>query len=72
MEEALRQSRSLLQTVLDTIPVRVFWKDRDLDYLGCNQSFALDAGVNSTGEIVGKNDFQMGWREQADLSLIHI
>jgi PAS domain S-box-containing protein len=65
-EEALRQSQSLLQTVLDTIPVRVFWKNRDLEYLGCNQSFALDAGVNSPSEMVGKNDYQMGWREQAD------
>ena len=43
MEEALRQSRNLLQTVLDTIPARVFWKDGDLRYLGCNRAFALDA-----------------------------
>jgi PAS domain S-box-containing protein len=67
VEDALRESRNLLQTVLDTIPVRVFWKDRDLRYIGCNQPFALDAGVNSPDEMVGKDDYQMGWREQADL-----
>ncbi|NTW59497.1 MAG: PAS domain S-box protein [Nitrospirae bacterium] len=66
-ENALRESRNLLQTVLDTIPVRVFWKDRDLRYLGCNQPFALDAGVHSPEEMIGKDDYQMGWREQADL-----
>ena len=66
-EEELQQSRNLLQTVLDTIPARVFWKDRDLTFLGCNQSFALDSGLSSPREIVGKNDYQMGWREQADL-----
>jgi two-component system cell cycle sensor histidine kinase/response regulator CckA len=67
VEETLRESRNLLQTVLDTIPARVFWKDRDLRYLGCNQPFALDAGVNSPEEMIGKDDYQMGWREQADL-----
>ncbi|MDS4029260.1 MAG: PAS domain S-box protein [Candidatus Contendobacter sp.] len=67
VEEALRQSRNLLQTVLDTIPARVFWKDRDLRYLGCNQAFAHDAGVSSPDDMVGRDDYQMGWREQADL-----
>ncbi|MFO1424843.1 MAG: PAS domain S-box protein [Candidatus Competibacteraceae bacterium] len=67
VEEALRQSRNLLQTVLDTIPARVFWKDRDLRYLGCNQTFAHDAGVSSPDDMVGRDDYQMGWREQADL-----
>ena len=66
-EELSRQSRNLLQTVLDTIPVRVFWKDRDSSYLGCNRAFALDAGTDSTDEIVGRNDYGMCWSEQADL-----
>ena len=67
VEEALRESRNLLRTVLDATPVRIFWKDLELSYLGCNQPFALDAGLQSPEEIVGKNDYQMGWREQADL-----
>ncbi|MDG4595316.1 MAG: PAS domain S-box protein, partial [Candidatus Contendobacter sp.] len=66
-EEALRQSRNLLQTVLDTIPACVFWKDHDLRYLGCNQAFARDAGANSTSELIGRDDYQLAWREQADL-----
>ena len=52
---------------MDTIPARVFWKDLDLRYLGCNQPFARDAGVHSPAEMIGKDDYQMGWREQADL-----
>jgi PAS domain S-box-containing protein len=67
VEEALRQSRNLLQAVLDTIPARVFWKDCDLRYLGCNRSFALDAGVNSLDDVIGKDDYQLAWREQASL-----
>ena len=33
-QEALRESREVLQAVLNSIPVRVFWKDRNLVYLG--------------------------------------
>ena len=36
-EEALRESQQMLQSVMDNIPVRVFWKDLDLIYLvSCN------------------------------------
>ncbi len=67
VEEALRESQQMLQSVLDTIPARVFWKDLALNFLGCNSPFALDAGLQSPEEIVGRNDFEMGWAEQADL-----
>lgn len=65
-EEALRESQRMLQLVLDSIPVRVFWKDRDCVYLGCNQHFASDAGLESPGQIIGKTDFELGWRKQAE------
>jgi len=64
--EELRESQHMLHLVLDAIPVRVFWKDLDSNYLGCNRPFALDAGLQSPEEIIGKNDFEMGWAEQAD------
>lgn len=60
-------SRQLLQNVLDTVPVRVFWKDRDSRYLGCNQPFATDSGHTSPAELLGKSDYEMSWVEQADL-----
>ncbi len=37
----------MLRSILDTIPARVFWKDRDLRFLGCNNAFAQDAGLES-------------------------
>ena len=67
MDEALRESRNLLQTVLNTIPVRVFWKDRNLRYLGCNLPFSLDAGLDEPHQLIGKDDYQMTWRDQAEL-----
>jgi two-component system, sensor histidine kinase and response regulator len=57
---------TILQDVLDTIPVRVFWKDTNGVYLGCNKLFARDAGKKFMEEIVGKTDYDMGWRDQAD------
>ncbi len=66
-EETLWQSRALLRLVLDNIPVRVFWKDRDLNYLGCNLVFARDAGLEDPQQLIGKDDFAMGWHEQAEL-----
>ena len=66
-EDDLRESRRMLETVLNTIPARVFWKDRDSTFLGCNQAFAKDAGFELPADIIGRNDYDMGWKEQADL-----
>ncbi|MEI2723397.1 MAG: PAS domain S-box protein [Verrucomicrobiota bacterium] len=66
-EAALRESRQILEGILNAIPVRVFWKDRNLVYLGCNAIFARDAGFTDHHDIIGKDDYQLGWREQAEL-----
>ena len=63
----LQRSQGLLRAVLDAIPARVFWKDADLRYLGANVPFARDAGFASPTELLGKDDFAMGWKEQAEL-----
>jgi PAS domain S-box-containing protein len=39
-EEELYRAHQMLQTVLNTIPQRVFWKDRNCTYVGCNRAFA--------------------------------
>lgn len=63
----IAQSRDLLMKVVNTAPVRVFWKDKDLRYLGCNILFAKDAGLQSPEDLIGKDDYQMAWSEQAEL-----
>ncbi len=65
--ETLRESRELLHGIFDSIPVRVFWKDRDLKFRGCNVAFARDAGFEKPEDIIGKDDYAMCWRAQADL-----
>ena len=66
-EEELYRSRQMLQSVLDAIPQRVFWKDRNSVYLGCNRAFASDAGLNHPAETIGKNDFDLPWSGSAEL-----
>ena len=55
-EEAILKANRMLRLVLDTIPVRVFWKDQEGRYLGCNQAFAQDAGLTSPDDLIGKEE----------------
>jgi len=65
-EEVFFRSQQMLEIVLDNIPARVFWKDRDLIYLGCNSAGARDAGLGASNEIIGKSDFDVAWKDSAD------
>jgi len=66
-EQRLMDANRMLNVVLDSIPVRVFWKDKNLDFLGCNRLYAMDAGYKNPRQMIGKSDFDMSWRDQADL-----
>ncbi|MBE0697760.1 MAG: diguanylate cyclase [Anaerolineaceae bacterium] len=67
MDDSLYRSRQMFELVLEMVPQRVFWKDCELKYLGCNQLLAEDAGLSSPAEIIGKTDFDLSWRESAEL-----
>ena len=66
MQRCYAGTLGLLPLIMNNIPQAVFWKDRDLVYLGCNQAFADDAGFSSPEDIIGKTDFDMPWKEQAE------
>ncbi|MEM1173076.1 MAG: PAS domain S-box protein [Cyanobacteria bacterium P01_H01_bin.35] len=55
----LQLSEQKLQLIINTIPQSIFWKNRDLVYQGCNNSFAQRAGFKSPAEIVGKTDYDL-------------
>ena len=59
-------SVGLLQHIVEGVPIRIFWKDRELRYLGCNTLFARDAGVEGPAAVVGRTDFDLAWRAQAE------
>ena len=53
-----------LQLVMDNIPQRIFWKDKESVYLGCNQNFANAAGVKTPSNIIGKTDYDLVWTDE--------
>ncbi|AZN37905.1 diguanylate cyclase [Iodobacter ciconiae] len=61
------KAQQLLNAVLDAIPIRVFWKDPDSRYIGCNRHFANDNGANSSEEIIGRTDFELMPERASDL-----
>ncbi len=58
-QQKLEESRQFLRTVIDSIPTRVFWKDRNATFLGCNLPLAHDVGLASPEEVIGKTDFDL-------------
>jgi len=65
-ERTLFESQQTLQAIIDNIPRAIFWKDKDLKFVGCNKIFARIAGVDSPADLLGKTDFDMAWRDQAE------
>jgi len=65
-EKAVAESRKFLQKVIDAIPVGVFWKDRDLRYVGGNAVFAKDAGFANSSDIADKTDYDLSWKAFAE------
>jgi len=65
-ELMLSEINKMLQLVLETIPVRIFWKDKKSIFLGCNTLFAKDAGKDSPSEIIGKSDYELAWKKEAE------
>ncbi|QOR61058.1 EAL domain-containing protein [Sulfurovum sp. ST-21] len=67
LEQEIRKESNLLKTIINTIPIRIFWKDLESRYLGCNNLFAQDANLQDESHILGKDDYEMPWRSEADM-----
>ena len=67
-EEALRQSQEMFRLVISHIPQAVFWKDRELKYLGCNKTMCEIIGIDTPKDIIGKTDYDhSATKDQAEL-----
>jgi diguanylate cyclase (GGDEF)-like protein/PAS domain S-box-containing protein len=61
LEKSLLNQYKLLQNIIDTVPIRIFWKDINSKYLGANNLFVKDANLSSLDNLVGKNDYELAW-----------
>ncbi|MGI4775578.1 MAG: PAS domain-containing protein [Janthinobacterium lividum] len=52
--------------LIDVIPVSIYRKDLDGTYLGCNKYMLEMAGLDSRDQLVGKTDYQLLWKKQAN------
>ncbi|WP_051958019.1 PAS domain-containing hybrid sensor histidine kinase/response regulator [Desulfobacter vibrioformis] len=66
-ENALSKSESFLKSLLNSIPIPVFYIDTDGRYLGFNQPFQTFWGIDET-ELIGKTGFHIN---PPDLAAIH-
>ena len=64
-EERLKNQMQLTETLLETIPSPVFYKDASGRYLGCNRAFEEFWGKRRE-EVIGKDVYEMGPKEIAD------
>jgi PAS domain S-box-containing protein len=64
-KEELRKQLEFSQTVMDTTPVPVFYKDAEGRYLGCNKAFEEFTGCSRHG-ILGKSVFDIAPRHLAE------
>jgi len=56
-----------LENIIALMPGHVYWKNKEGVLLGCNDLQAKSAGLSSREDIVGKTDYDMPWKDQADV-----
>ena len=57
-ESTLRENEDRYQTLIESLPQGVFYKDRSLTYVMCNERYANDL-CRDREEIIGGNDFDL-------------
>jgi len=77
IESQLTHQKELMENVLETVPVRIFWKDLQGQYLGANRLFLADAQLQDPQQLIGKTDYDLPWRDtkadfyfQTDMAII--
>ena len=62
---ALASERHLLSTLMDNLPDRIYFKDRESRFILVNHSFLCRAGFKEQSEIIGKTDKDLFTDEHA-------
>jgi len=64
-EKKAKEQLRFLQTLIDTLPTPIFYKDKAGKYTGCNRAFEEFVG-RPRGKIIGKTVYDMGPKHIAD------
>ena len=60
-KSSFQKSQEMLDLVIDNIPHYVYWKNKDLEYIGCNKNYALINHLENPYFIAGKLDKDLAW-----------
>lgn len=66
IRERAQEIHEFLETVINSIPVMLFWKNADLQFIGANQAFLDDLELESEADLHGKTDYDFLNRNDAD------
>lgn len=70
-ELEIERALGMLQLVLDTVPIGVFWQDKMGRFLGCNRNFSNMLGIASPFELVGKAYSDIPGTEFSEAHFLH-
>lgn len=65
VEEALRTSENKYRLLVENLPQMIFYKDKNLSYISCNENTARHLHIKPD-EIIGKTDYDFFPKEFAD------
>tara|TARA_R110000868_G_scaffold410505_4_gene698816 strand:- start:47623 stop:50346 length:2724 start_codon:yes stop_codon:yes gene_type:complete len=65
-EAKSKLTESQLNDIISNIPTRVFWKDIEGHYQGCNELSLQTAGLDSLDQLIGKTDHELPWADKAE------
>ena len=60
-KSSFQKSREMLDLVIDNIPQFIYWKNKEMVYVGCNKNYALINSLNDPNFVVGKTDNELPW-----------
>jgi two-component system, cell cycle sensor histidine kinase and response regulator CckA len=78
VEHKIKDQLTFQETLMDTNPQLVSWKNLDFRYLGANRTFAKFFGLNdpseviskTTGEVIHDQDY-IQWSQSADVAVVN-
>ena len=62
----IKNKTLLLETIIDSLPMRIFWKDLEGKFMGINKVLLQDTGFAKKEDVIGRTDHEMAWKEYAD------
>lgn len=63
---AVQELHDYYNHIIALMPGNVYWLDRSNVFLGCNDLHAQNARLDSRKDIIGKTNFDLPWKDQAE------